>query len=81
MEASTTYDAAGLLSAQAWARQQLQGWGVRGPHVDRWLRRGTELLGTDRTARVVLCFDPGDRLLSVDVWCDGRLVFGMDDLV
>ena len=81
MEASFSYTSATIGAAQDWARRQGADWGVAAPHVTAWLQRGSELLGGSRTGRAVLCFDPQERLLSLDVWCDGHRVLGMDDLV
>ena len=81
MEATFTFTSATLPSAQEWARRQGRDWGVAAPHLLSWLQHGAELLGDGRTGRVVLCFDRDERLLSLDVWCDGARLFGMDDLV
>lgn len=81
MESTFHYSPAELPAAQAWAGAQLTSWGVGDTHVSRWLRRGAELLGEDRAGQAVLCWDPADCLLSLDVYCEGARIFGMDDLI
>ncbi len=81
MESTYRLEAGALPAAQQWAQGELRSWAVRSPYVDGWLDRAAQLLGDGPGGEVVLCFDEGERLLSLDVWCEGKRVFGMDDLV
>jgi hypothetical protein len=81
VESAFTYSWQDVATAQEWAGGQMRAWGIAGPHVGRWLQRGAELLGESRAGEAVLAYDPHDRLLSLDVWCDGSRVFGVDDLL
>ena len=81
MEATFDYTSATFAPAQDWAREQSRNWGVSTPYLSGWLQNGGDLLGDTDTGRAVLCFDPAERLLSLDIWSNGKRVFGMDDLV
>lgn len=80
MEATRPFRSRDLDLVQDWAEQHLRGWGVNTPHAAAWLRRSAEILG-DREGRLVLCFDAQARLVSLDLWHDDAVVFGMDDLL
>ena len=64
-----------------WARHQTDAWGVPPSHVAHWLMTAGELLPPSETGRVELSYDAGLGLLSLDVWCGGRRLYGMDDWV
>ena len=81
MEASFTYEPSTVDAAQAWVLAQSASWGIRSPYLREWVQRGGELLGPGRSGDAVLAWDETHRLLSLDVWCDGRRVYGMDDLL
>lgn len=81
VEATFSYTADELPAAQLWAGQQMQAWGLSGGHVQAWLHTAAHHLPEALPGRVVLAYDAADRLLSFDVWLDGRRVFGMDDFL
>ena len=81
MESAFTYTALDVAPAREWLSFQMQTWGVDSPYVDWWVAEAARLLGGGRAARAVLEYEPDQRLLSFDVWCDGRRVYGMDDFV
>lgn len=80
MESAYTYTSSDLPQAREWTDFQLQSWGVRSSFADWFLTEATRVLG-DRTGRVVLDYDAGNRLLSFDVWCEGVRLYGLDDFV
>jgi hypothetical protein len=81
MESTCTLSAATLGPVQSWAEGQTDEWHVRTPYLNGWLSQASRLLGPSRVGDVVLSYDPAVRLVSLDVYCNGDRVFGMDDLV
>lgn len=81
MDSAFTYTSADLAEAAEWTAFQLRSWGVETPYVEYFLTEATLLLGPDRTGRVVLDYDPPQRLLSMDVWCGTDRLYGMDDFM
>ena len=81
MEAVFTYTADQLAEACAWAGIQTSSWGLPIAHVPHWLAQAADELADREAGKAVLCYDPEDRLLSFDVWSEGRRVFGMDDFL
>ncbi len=81
MESAFTFTAADVVAARDWTEFQLSAWGVRTPYAHLWLSEAATRLTPGGTARVVLDYDPGEQLLSFDVWCNGARVYGMDDLL
>ena len=66
--------------AVAAAKSAAAGWGVRVPAVGLWTKAASQLVSSS-TARWRLEYDPRMRLVSFEVWVDGRCVYGSDDLV
>ena len=81
MDSALTYPASDDVAARDWASSQLSSWGITTPYIGLWLNEASSRLRPEGTARVVLDYDPKERLLSLDVWCDGLRVYGMDDLL
>jgi hypothetical protein len=57
----------------------LREWHVRCPFVDYWLRTTSQKVAEDDKTEVVVEYDDNAKLLSFDVWVDGKRVFGADD--
>ncbi len=81
MEAAFTYTAADLAAAQQWARSQASAWGVQSSIIDWSLTAAARQIDAEQVGRVVLEYDPPQHLLSIDVFCDGARLYGMDDFV
>jgi hypothetical protein len=65
-------------AAQQWAAQTFASWGIRSPLLKAWLP-ALEQVGADCTLSFELDRDAG--LLAVDLWQDGRRVWGLDDFL
>ena len=81
MDSAFTYSATDVRAAHEWTDFQLDAWGVRTPWAQVWLTEAATRIAPGGTARVVLDYDPEEHVLSLDVWCDGARVYGIDDLV
>ncbi len=81
MDSVFTYTSEDLAQAREWSCFQLQSWGIDSAYVDWFLAEGARLLGEKRTGRVVLDYDPQHRLLSFDIWCGDKRLYGIDDFV
>ena len=81
LRAALDYGRADVLGAQQWGQEQVRQWGVRSAFVALWLEQAAARLPAGTLGRAVLEYDPVARLLSCDVWLDGRRVYGMDDFV
>ena len=67
-----------LGAAQEWAAATFGDWGIRSPLLRAWVP-AFEQLGADATLRLDLDRDMG--LLAVELWQDGRRVWGLDDFL
>ena len=78
VQAERTVSASALPAAEQWAEQVLHGWGVRSPLQRAWLEavelaQGECLLSFE--------YDADAGLLAVEVWRDGRRLWGLDDWI
>ena len=78
---TTTYTAEQLPDAQEWSREVMADWQLPYGYVGLWLSSAADRLPEGRAGRVVLAWDPADRLLTIDVWDGDRRVYGMDDFL
>jgi hypothetical protein len=81
MDMVVEYDAADAPAARSLIAEQAATWKLSHSPLLAWLDCGTRLLPDGATATVKISYDPADRLLSFDMQCGGRSVFGLDDLV
>ena len=58
-----------------------QAWSLRVPAVRLWAQVARDMLPEAPSARWTLEFDPQMKLVSFDVWADGRRVYGADDFL
>lgn len=55
-------------------------WGIDVPAVGVWTQAAAPLVTSGR-ARWRLEYDPRMKLVSFEVWADGRCVYGSDDVI
>lgn len=78
MQAQREVSPTDLAAAEEWAAQTFASWGVRSPLLQAWVP-AAEQVGGPCTLSLDLDRDAG--LLAVDLWQDGRRVWGLDDFL
>jgi hypothetical protein len=62
------------------ARAAAAEWRIEVPALGLWTQGAAKQIAS-RTARWRLEYDPRMRLVSFEVWVDGRCLYGSDDVV
>ena len=78
MQAQREVTPADVADAQEWAAATFAAWGIRSPLLQAWVPEVSRA-GSACTLSFDLDRDVG--LLAVDLWCDGRRVWGLDDFL
>lgn len=61
--------------------QVLEAWGLQPALAGRWLAPADSHLGTDLEITLGAEYDPELQVCTVELWQDGRRVYGIDDWV
>ena len=78
VQAQRDVSAGSVGAAQEWAAATFTSWGIRSPLLQAWVPVVEQLRGS---ATLSLDLDRDAGLLAVDVWQDGRRVWGLDDFL
>lgn len=80
MHADLPLGAQPLTTASSWVEQQLASWGLRPALARLWLTSAEGRVPLEDSTSIRLEYDASLGLVTCEVWADGRLVFGIDDL-
>ena len=58
-----------------------EAWGLTTPRARRWLAAAREVLEAEHPVELFLQLDTISSLVSLELWTDGVVVFGIDDWV
>ncbi len=67
--------------AERWIEDVLAGWELQPAVGGRWLAPADPHLRSPGPLRLRAEYEPELSLCSLEIWCDGRRVFGLDDWV
>ena len=68
-----------LSETEAWLGGLLKAWGVRSASTGRWLSAAQAALESDAELVIFVQYDAVMHLFTVELWEEGRRVYGIDD--